>query len=209
MAEANSTPDGRRQMWNQRYAQAELVWSAEPNRFLVEETADLPPGRALDLGAGEGRNAIWLAELGWDVTAVDFSDVAMDKARTIAARRSVAVDLEVADLVEYRPQESAFDLVMLLYIHLPVEERRQVFARAAGATAPGGTILVIGHDSDNIEHGYGGPQDPSVLYSAADVTSDFAGLDVVKAGQRIREIQTDSGIKRAIDVIVRATRPAA
>ena len=77
--------------WDERYAAAELIWTAEPNRFVVAELTGLPPGRALDLGAGEGRNAIWLAEQGWDVTAVDFSAVGLDKGRAVAARRGVRI----------------------------------------------------------------------------------------------------------------------
>lgn len=142
-----------REAWNQRYADADLVWSAEANRFLVEEVADLPPGRALDLGAGEGRNAIWLAERGWRVTAVDFSDIGLQKARRLAEARGVEVDWTEADLRSYQPAQSAFDLVVLVYIHLPSEERRALVRRAADAVAAGGTLLVLGHDRSNIEEG--------------------------------------------------------
>src|SRR3954453_18258953 len=99
--------------WNARYAEQELVWSAGPNRFLVSEVADLPPGRALDLACGEGRNAIWLAEQGWQVTGVDFPAVAIEKARAIAAKRGVDVEFRVADLLAFEPPEQAYDLVLV------------------------------------------------------------------------------------------------
>jgi len=201
--------DDRRAAWNQRYSQADLVWSATPNRFLADEAAGLPPGRALDLGAGEGRNAIWLAERGWTVTAVDFSDVAIAKARAIAETRNLSVQWEVRDLLEYRPDNASFDLVILLYIHLPEHERSTVLAAAAAALAPGGTLLVIGHDIDNIAHGVGGPQDPSVLYGASDVVRDIERLQIVRATQVLRPVTTDDGEKNAIDVLVRAIRPPA
>jgi SAM-dependent methyltransferase len=199
--------DDRRDAWNQRYSQTDLVWSAGPNRFLADEVRDLPPGRALDLGAGEGRNAIWLAEHGWNVTAVDFSDVAIAKASAIAASRNISLLWEVRDLLDYHPEKAAFDLVMLLYIHLPEHERSPVLASAAAALAPGGTLLVIGHDIDNIAHGVGGPQDPSVLYSASDVVRDIEGLQITRATQLLRPVRTDGGEQNAIDVLVRAVRP--
>lgn len=197
----------RREAWDKRYAETELVWSAGPNRFLAEEVTGLPPGRALDLGAGEGRNAIWLAEQGWSVSAADFSEVAIRKAQTIAEAKGISAIWLVQDLLSYRPQPQGFDLVILLYIHLPPEEWSQVLASAAAAVCPGGTLLVIGHDSANIADGVGGPQDPSVLYSAQDVLSSIPGFEVVRAGQVVRPVMTDEGERNAIDVLVRAKAP--
>src|SRR5574337_1309843 len=108
-----------RYAWDERYAAHELVWSAEPNVFVAEVTGGLAPGRALDLACGEGRNAIWLAGLGWRVTGADFSDVALGKAAELAASRGVEVDWVVADVLEYEPQRRAYDLVAMLYLHLP------------------------------------------------------------------------------------------
>lgn len=197
-----------REAWNQRYADAELVWSAEANRFLVEEVVDLPPGRALDLGAGEGRNAIWLAERGWRVTAVDFSNIGLQKARRLAERRGEVNWIE-ADLRSYSPAQRAFNLVVLVYIHLPGEERRALVRRAADAVAAGGTLLVIGHDRSNIEEGYGGPQDPTILFSSDDIADDLAGIEelrVVRADRVMRPVTTDDGERIAIDALVRAER---
>lgn len=182
----------------------ELVWSAEPNRFLVEEVAGLAPGRALDLGAGEGRNAIWLAGIGWRVAAVDFSEVALDKGRRIAALRGVEVDWANADLVAYRADPAAFDLVLLLYIHLPWREMASVIGRARTALAPGGTFLLVGHDRSNLDHGHGGPQQPELLYTAADVAGLLDGLEVEEAGTRFRAVETEQGVVQAIDCLVRA-----
>ena len=197
-----------RHEWDARYTATELVWSAEPNRFLVSEVEDLPPGRALDVGCGEGRNAIWLADRGWDVTGVDFSEVALDKAQRLAAARGVTVHWDLADVTAYTPEIERFDLVIVLYLQLPATERRIVFGRAAGAVVPGGTLLAVGHDITNPQAGWGGPQDPSVLYSPDDVVSDLAGLDIVKATRVDRRVRTDDGDNVAIDALVRATRPA-
>ena len=151
--------------WDRRYEGTELLWSAQPNRFLVAEAQALPPGRALDLACGEGRNAVWLAELGWKVTGVDFSPVAIGKAGQLAAARGVAGEFEVADLLAYEPAGQAFDLVIVFYLQVLAAVRNAILRRAAAAVAPGGTFLLVAHGRSNLEEGYGGPRDPDVLYT--------------------------------------------
>lgn len=159
--------------WDQRYAAVDHVWSLEPNRFVAAELADLAPGRALDLACGEGRNAIWLARCGWHVTAVDFSPVAVDRARRFAGHLDGArpVTWVVGDVMTAALPES--DLVVMAYLQLPPDQRRAVVRRAFAALASGGTLFVVAHDSTNLTEGTGGPQDPSVLYTAEDVLSDL------------------------------------
>ena len=194
--------------WDRRYSGSELVWTARPNRFLVAEAADLPPGRALDLACGEGRNAVWLAERGWRVTGVDFSGVALDKARRLAAAQGVEADWVQADVVEHRAGEGDYDLVIAFYLQLAADARRRALRNAAAAVAPGGTLLVVAHDSANIEHGHGGPQDPRVLYTAADVVADLegTGLEFERADRVERPVETPEGERTALDVLVRARR---
>jgi SAM-dependent methyltransferase len=194
--------------WNERYAATELVWGAGPNQFLEREAEDLRPGRALDLATGEGRNAIWLARQGWRVTGVDFSDVALGKARQIAAAAGVDIEWVHADVVEYEPEREGFDLVTILYLHLDPPERRTVLGRASGAVAPGGTLLLVGHDLDNLTRGYGGPQDPERLWVAAEVAREVQGLEIEHAGQVVRRVAIETGTVEAIDTLVRARRPA-
>jgi SAM-dependent methyltransferase len=196
-----------RQQWDERYAGTELLWSAQANRFVVEELAELTPGQALDLGTGEGRNAAWLAEQGWRVTAVDFSAVGLAKAAQLAQGRGVSVTWTEADLLAYVPAAGAYDLVLLVYIHLLADEFTSLLARAAAALATGGTLLVIGHDADNIEHGYGGPQSPEILHRADAIVSALPGLTILRAGQVHRPVQTEEGERVAIDTLVRAQRP--
>lgn len=196
----------RREEWDRKYSETGLLWSAEPNRFVVAELAGLPPGRALDLACGEGRNAIWLAELGWRVTAVDFSEIAIAKGRERAARLGLDVDFVCADLLDYEPEPDAFDLVLVLYLQLPADERRLVLARAADALTPGATFLLVGHDSTNLTHGVGGPSEPSVLYTPDDIVAELGGLEIEKAERVVRDVE---GAERpAIDALVRARRPA-
>jgi len=195
-----------RQAWDQRYSGEDLLWRADPNRFLVAQVRDLAPGRALDVACGEGRNAVWLAEQGWTVTGVDFSQVALDKARRLADQRGVMVEWVNADVVDWEPPRAGYDLVALLYLHLPEEQRRVVHTRAASALAAGGTLLVIGHDLTNLDEGYGGPQDSAVLFTPDDVAADLAGLDIVRAERVRRPVSTEAGEVDAIDALVRAVR---
>jgi SAM-dependent methyltransferase len=193
--------------WDEAYASRELVWTAEANRFVVEELAGLPARQALDLGTGEGRNALWLAERGWQVTAVDFSAVGLAKAAELAARRGVTgVRWVEADLREYQPGPAAYDLALLAYVHLPPDEFGALLQMAASALALGGTLLVVGHDVDNIAHGHGGPQDPRILHRVQDVVAALPGLAIQRAEQARRPVLTGDGERAAIDTVVRAQR---
>jgi SAM-dependent methyltransferase len=194
--------------WNDRYEGRDLIWTADPNRFLVAEVESLAPGRALDLGCGEGRNAVWLAEQGWEVTAVDFSEVGIAKGREMSLHRGVEVTWVHEDLNRYEPRDASFDLVIVFYIHLPPPDRDGLLAKAARALAPGGTALVVAHDLSNLEHGYGGPQDPSLLYTPEEIAAAFSGLEVLKAGRVTRTVEKEEETFEAIDALVRAQRTA-
>jgi SAM-dependent methyltransferase len=197
-----------REDWNARYAaKEELVWTAEPNRCFAGEVGGLEPGRALDVACGEGRNAVWLAERGWQVTAVDFSDVALGKGARLAETRGVEVDWIVADVLEYAPDPGGFDLVVVLYLQLVHEQFVRALRHAADALAPGGTLFVLGHDTTNLVDGYGGPKDVSVLFTPEDVTAALEGLVVQRAEKVERVVALDDGEATAIDALVRATRP--
>jgi SAM-dependent methyltransferase len=195
-----------REDWDRRYAESGLLWSAQPNRFLVAEVSDLPPGRALDLACGEGRNAVWLARLGWQVTGVDFSEVAIAKAREQSRAAGVDVEWVVADLVDYSPPERAFELVIAFYLQVTAGDRARILPAAAESVAEGGTFLLVGHDSRNIADGYGGPQDPAVLYTPDDVVADLPGLEVERAALVERPVETPDGVRVALDALVRAHR---
>ncbi len=203
--------------WDERYAAGALVWSARPNQFVEQELSDLAPGRALDLAAGEGRNALWLAERGWQVTAVDFSQVGLDKGRAIQARHERATELRVdwvcADALTFDPAPVEFDLALLAYLQLPAEQRRTAVRRAFTSLAVGGTFFLVAHDSTNLGEGTGGPQDPSVLYTAAEVLGDLDGerFDVVRAGRAERAVPADDEHRgepdrTAYDAVVRLVR---
>ena len=199
--------------WDTRYSEADLLWSQGPNVWVEQVARDLHPGLALDLAAGEGRNAIWLAERGWSATAVDFSAVALDRARRIAEERlgdgSIRLTTQLADVLVEPPAARTYDLVLVVYLQLVAEERRKVLREAAEAVGEGGRLLVAAHDSDNIEHGYGGPSDPAVLYSAGDIVADLegSGLAIERAERVTRVVGTGNGEMDALDCLVLASRP--
>ena len=195
--------------WNDRYAETSLLWSAAPNRWVAGELADVPVGRALDLGAGEGRNARWLAARGFTVTAVDFAKVALDRGRQQAEAAqfpSERITWIEADLVDYRPTPFDFDVVIIAYVQMPEEARRIVTARAVAAVAPGGVLLVVGHDLANLTYGTGGPQQAEVLFRPQDVVADIRAtgrpLRIVRADSVRRPV--DGSDRDAIDALVRA-----
>jgi len=194
----------RRDHWDRKYAETELLWSSGPNRFLVAEAADLAPGRALDLACGEGRNALWLAGLGWKITGVDFSDVAIARARERADREQLDVEFVCADLLEYKPEVDAFDLVLVFYLQIHPLERRRVLERAVPALRADGTFLLVGHDLTNLTEGIGGPPDPDLLYTPDDIVAELPGLEIAKAERVLRDV---AGADRpAVDALVRARR---
>ncbi len=194
--------------WDERYRDTELVWSAGPNAAVAAALADHPPGRALDLAAGEGRNALWLAEQGFEVEAVEFSPVAIEKGSALAAHRGVSVTFTLGDLTA--PLDlAAADLVLIAYLHLPRDVERAVLARAAGWVAPAGTFLLIAHARRNLTDGVGGPPDPELLPTPQEITDALAGTGLVieRAEEITREVEVDGNTRTAIDVLVRAHRP--
>ena len=193
--------------WDERYATTELIWTAEANRFLVEVANELTPGRALDLACGEGRNTVWLAEQGWEATGADFSPIGLAKAAKLAESRGVSVNLMVADATIWRPKIQGFDLVAVLYLQLPSPQREIALRSAIEAVAPGGTFLVVAHDVLNITDGVGGPQDPSVCYSADGVNDLLGGFEIIESGVRTRPVKTPEGAKDALDTVVVARKP--
>lgn len=169
--------------WEERYGSGGM-WSGRPNAQLVAETADLAPGRALDAGCGEGADAMWLAGQGWRVTAVDFSEVALGRAR----ERSAGLDVEWrrADLTTWTPEPGAYDLVSAQFVHLPTLV--EMYARLATGVAPGGTLLLVGHDPTD-DAGPHRPQIPGMFFTADEAAGllDPRDWDVVVAGTRERE----------------------
>ena len=196
----------QRDLWNDRYREKGALWGVEPNQFVAELLADLAPCRVLDLGSGQGRNAIWLAARGHRVTAVDVSDVAIEQAAEIAAGIGVELEFMTADLLQWDPPEGEFDLVLLAYIQAPDGMRQILHAKAAAALAPGGKVFLIAHHKDNLEHGIGGPPMLEMLFDES-VASDFPDLEIEENGRVTRIAEKDGVEGAAIDLLLVATKP--
>lgn len=196
------------QRWDRHYAEHEPPRLGTPSPRVGEELADLTPATALDLAAGHGRHAVWLAELGWHVTAVDFSEVALRHGRQLADERGVALRWVRADVVTWEPPPSAFQLVLVAYLHIEAAVFAGVLERAASAVAAGGRLVVVGYDLANRERDQRGPPEPSRLYSVEAVTAAVGSLVVERAEQVERAIEGADGERAtAVDTVVRATRP--
>jgi len=192
--------------WDERYSTSELIWTGRANQFVETNLADLEPGTAIDLGAGEGRNAVWLASRGWTVTAVDFSPVGLDKAQELAAEHGATITTVQADATTWEP-DAPVDLVVLSYLQLPSDQQRTVLEHAATWLTPGGTLLVIAHDRSNVEHGYGGPPSADVCYTVDDTVDALDALDISTAEVAERHVDTADGTRTALDTLVIARRP--
>jgi SAM-dependent methyltransferase len=213
--------------WDARYARSELVWGVPPNDTVAEHVHGLerritlqpdapgeePPEqpRALDLACGEGRNTLWLATNGWQVRAVDFSQVGVDKARTLAARLSRSVRNRIvwqcADVADFEAASitGPFELILMVFLHLPAGRRRRVLVQAAERLSPGGTLLVLGHDTINLTEGFGGPQDPAILFTPDDLMRDLADVGDIQISVADRVRRPTEG-RDAIDALVIATK---
>jgi SAM-dependent methyltransferase len=207
-----------------RYAKGQ-IWSSEANRFFVDAVRahglDRPAegARAIDLGCGEGRNAIWLAMLGWSVTGVDMSAVGIDRGRATAEANDLGINWIVADLEAWDLGTGVWDLIAVVFVHWPTDKRLPFLQRIVDGLAPGGHVVVVGHDRTNIEHGHGGPQNPDVLTTPDELATWFraAGLEVLEAREVLRPVSLEPGhgsvaadeatTADAIDHVVVAQRP--
>ena len=202
--------------WEEFYRSASTVWSGEPNPQLVSEVAALRPGAALDAGCGEGADAIWLARRGWRVTAADLSQVALqraaDRARRLDAEVAGRITWQHADLTVWPPPAGAFDLVSAQYLHFPRSVREPLQRRLAGAVAPGGTLLIVGHDPSDIGSGAHRP-DPDLLCTADQAAAclEPGQWQIAAAEARPRQVTGPDGQVITIrDAVLLATRtPAA
>ena len=171
--------------WNERYRNAHssevrTLWTRTPSRDLIAAVSGLAPGTALDIATGDGRNAIWLAQQGWKTTAVDFSAEALAIAAEHQESANVSIAWMHADVASWSPTEQ-FNLITMTYLHLTSEDNREMIRRAGTWLAPGGTLVVIGHDVANLAAGGHGPKNPDVLYTPDLMRTAAASLEVLRA----------------------------
>jgi SAM-dependent methyltransferase len=198
--------------WDARYREhPTAIWSGNPNPVLKAEAANLAPGRALDAGCGEGADALWLAERGWQVDAVDVSQVALDRAAARGAERNLEVNWIHADLLNDPPQADAYDLVNAQYMQLPQQERRVMYAALADAVRLGGTLLIGAHDPSDLHSSIRRPNVPELFFTADQVAADLENerWEVLVAEARPRPAVDAEGKTVSVsDTVLRARRKA-
>lgn len=199
------------EFWNERYAGEESVYGEAPNTFLDASAKFMPrAGRALDLGAGEGRNTLFLASLGLDTTAVDQSEVGLAKAQRRALNRKLGLHIMVADLNEFDPPPASFDVVTSIFVHLPSGLRSRVLRGVVSWLRPGGVFVLEAYAPDQIERDTGGPKDPDMLASLESIVGDLRGGDpsigIVHQAALVRDViegAHHSGESSVVQVIAR------
>lgn len=174
--------------WDERYAGPGLAYGAEPNRFLVEVTDRLPRGLALSLGEGEGRNAAFLAGVGWRVIGVDQSRVGLVKARGLAAERGLPVSVCVADLAAFPLPAGRFELIVSIFCHLAPAVRQVLHRAVVRALRPGGAFVLEAYSPRQLAFGTGGPKAHELLVTLDDLRSELAGLDLAVAREHVRDL---------------------
>lgn len=177
-----------KEFWNSRYSEKDYAYGMEPNLFLKHELVKLKPGKILFLGEGEGRNAVFAAELGWVVDAVDYSDAAKNKAEALAASKKVKINYSVEDLLTYMPKQNYYDVVALIYIHLKEELRERVHQNALSALADDGKIIIEVFEKEQIKNSSGGPRDAELLYDLQTIVEDFIDLEFEKLSKEVIEL---------------------
>ena len=177
--------------WNNRYSEKEFAYGTKPNEFFKEQIDKIIPGNALFLGEGEGRNAVYAAKLGWQVDAVDFSSSAKDKALKLAKENKVKINYDVCDLNDYEFNENYYDLVVMIFLHLPLELRIGIFSKSIISLKQNGKLLIEAFSKEQINNISGGPRSIDLLYSENDLISLTNDLKVKTI--ELKTIQLDEG----------------
>lgn len=188
LTEPRSPASPEREFWERRYSEPEYAYGTEPNDFLVEIAERIPPGPVLCLAEGEGRNAVWLAERGYAVTAVDAAATGLAKAESLARARAVQIETIAADLATFAIKPQAWSGIVAIFAHLPPLLRRSVHRAAARGLMPGGVLILEAFTPRQLALGTGGPQKPELLYTLDELREDLAGLDLEIGRERERDV---------------------
>lgn len=194
--------------WDERYSGDGWLFGTEPNDFLKQEAHRIPEGRVLCLGEGEGRNSVFLAEMGYEVVGVDRSQVGLDKAQALARDRGVFVETVVSNIEDFDLSEGEWEGIVSIFFHLPPELRRRVHTSAVRGLAPGGVLILEAYRPAQLELGTGGPPDPEKLMTLSGLRAELSGLDFVVAREierEIREGEMHRGLGAVVQVV--AVRP--
>ena len=193
-------------MWDERYSSREYVYGKEPSGFLAAQEPDLPRGSALCLCAGEGRNAVFLAEKGFRVLAVDLSQVGLQKAMALAAERSVEIECLVTDLAEFSIEPDTWDLIVSVFCHFPSTLRRSIHREVTLGLRPGGAFVLEAYTPDQLAYGTGGPQSAELMMNLDQLRTELAGLHLTHGLETVRDVregQFHTGRAAVVQVVAR------
>jgi len=187
--------------WNSRYSDQEFAYGTDPNEFLKEQIEMLKTGKALLLGEGEGRNAVYASKIGWQVDAVDFSSSAKIKALKLAEENDITINYEVSDLNDYTFKENYYDLVVMIFVHLPLDLRRKVFTKSIQSLKQNGNIIIEAFGKDQINNSSGGPRSLDLLYSEKDILDLVNDLKTIFLESKTINLEEGEHHKGKADVI--------
>lgn len=191
-------------MWDERYSQPGFAYGTEPNEFLAAHARRIPVGPVLSLGEGEGRNAVYLAGLGHRVLSVDQSEVGLAKARRLAEERRLAIETVSADLATFTIEPGTWAGIVSVFCHLPRRIRRPLYTAAVRGLRPGGVFVLEAYTPNQICRSTGGPKDPDMLPTLAELTEELAGLEFVHAREMDREVREGTyhtGLASVVQII--------
>lgn len=204
---ASSTSNG--QSWDDRYAEEGFAFGDQPNDFLVESATALNVGTSLVLGDGDGRNGVWLAQQGHQVTSIDLSPVGVAKAKKLAEQRGTEIDARVGDLETFDMGDAQWDSIVSIFCHLPSALRHIVHANVKRALKPGGVFVLEAYTKANIGRGVGGPQNDDLTVELAELEADFAGWNLVThrtVERNIVEGKYHNGLSSTVQFLARKPR---
>jgi 2-polyprenyl-3-methyl-5-hydroxy-6-metoxy-1,4-benzoquinol methylase len=190
-------------MWDQRYRHKTYAYGTQPNDFLVSMLDKLPAGKVLCLAEGEGRNAVWLAQQGREITAVDGSAVGLGKARRLAEARGVAITTVHADLADFEIEADYWDVIVSIFCHLPPELRRDVHRSCVESLRPGGVLLLEAYTPAQLEFKTGGPPAVDMMMDADTLRNELAGLELLHLQECVREVH-EGEFHNGVGAIVQA-----
>ena len=180
-------------MWEQRFAQQSYFYGTEPNEFLRVRLPELPKGAAMCLAEGEGRNAVFLAESGYQVSSVELTPAGVAKTKRLAQERGVRVDAVVGDLADFDLGRERWDLVVSIFAHVPPALRRSLHRRVVSSLKPGGVLLLEAYTPDQVGRGTGGPQDSLLTMTLEGLRVELAPLEFVYGEELERDVYEGSG----------------
>jgi len=178
-----------RKMWDERYSQTDLIYGKEPNQYFKEIIDKLEPGKLFMPGDGEGRNSIYAAKNNWKVTSVDFSSVAINKAKYYSEYDDVNVEIINSDLLEYNYPQNYYDATGIIFLHLQSPEKEIIHENIADSIKPGGSVIIEVFSNDQLRHSSGGPRNKNALYSIEEIAEYYKNFDFIELTEKQIELK--------------------